>query len=124
MKVIENDAVSFPLKSSRGYRPEGNAVVVTTQVPSDTFTFADGESISIGGTVKLKLAGSAAGNVRRRLGDLRAAHNNGDTANPSFVLEVPLQPAEKQDAAMMNAATNSAAATRAIVLAGIACFLI
>ena len=68
MDVIEEGGtIAVPTITSREYVPGQNGVVLLTRVPSNIFTFEEGQSITISGVFKLGLAGSGASASRRRL---------------------------------------------------------
>ena len=56
MTVIEDDKVVVASITSREYVPTSNVVVVSTRVPANLFTYAEGRSIVISGEVVMKLA--------------------------------------------------------------------
>ena len=65
LEVIANGIETFPELTTVEYNSTLNMVVVSTFVPSNVFTFAAGESISIGGDVEMQFITSGGG-VRRR----------------------------------------------------------
>jgi len=56
MTVIANERVVVPSISSRDYFPNDNVVVVSTRVPVNLFTYAEGETITVSGDILMKLA--------------------------------------------------------------------
>lgn len=64
MGIIEENEVKLASLTSREYVPNMDGVAVLTRVPTNIFTFGNGEVITITGVVAMKLAG---GSSRRKL---------------------------------------------------------
>lgn len=93
-----------------------NGVVVSTRVPTNIFTFAVGEYLSITGTVEMKLAGSG----RRLHADDHDGTDEEEDLASSFALQVALQ---QEMANNEDLSTNSANSIgpKALILLGTIC---
>ena len=132
LNVVEDDEVSFSEITTRTYNASANAVVVSTFVPTNLFTFAVGNSISITGEIFMRFG---SGGDRRRLEVVIYDEDDGKVDEqdiPSnFELEVALQqeiiygddsPTDSANSAITS--TGLAALGSAFVLVGVVIFIV
>ena len=89
MTVIADGRVVVPSITSRDYFPSDNVAVVSTRVPANLFTYAEGQTITISGDMFMKLAD---GNTRKLQTDIVGGGAKfGENKKAPFQLMIGLQ---------------------------------
>ena len=89
MTVIADERVVVPSITSRDYFPTDNVAVVSTRVPANLFTYAEGQTITISGDMFMKLAD---GNTRKLQTDIVGGGAKfGENKKAPFQLMIGLQ---------------------------------